>query len=170
MIQKKLKDRARRAFTLVELLVVIGIIILVAGISAVAVAPLMRGASLRSGARIVQAMIYEGRSYASAHHTKASVLFDVDTGCVSVHETAEPSRDNRIDQPGCLPRGVRFMDNPPVTGGAVPDYKLVFTSRGSIDPLGGTGNRKIRLTDERGGTVKVIEVIFASGLVKVYDE
>ena len=79
---------------------------------------------------------------------------------------------NRVDEPEHLPPGVKFADDPPVTGGTgAPTDLLIFSPMGSLDQvMMGAGNRIIRLTDEDSGSVKRIEVVSASGLTKVTDE
>jgi len=170
---------SRRAFTLVELLVVIGIMAVLASMVTLAMVPLMRGQSLSSAVRVVQAMVYRARTTAIMQRTEVAVIFYVSDG--SMHIVADPSvsLDDRVARPEFLPAAVRFADDLPVThvGGAYPACdRLVFTSSGSLSPadqpggMGGLGNWLIRLTDQQGDNVKVAEILFASGLASVYDE
>ena len=172
--------RARRAFTLVEVLTVMGIMVLLATIVVIAVAPFLKGRSLASGARVVQGVIYQARAYAATQRTRATVYFDPDEGSVAVY--ANPYvvpgvYGNRVDQPEFLPAGVRFDDSSGAVvtdAGDPPNAKgniLVFSPTGSLDPLYmGTGNSSVRLTDDAGINVKHITVVFASGMMKSEDE
>ena len=174
---------SRRAFTLVELLVVIGIMVLLASMVTLAMVPLMRGQSLSSAARVVQAMVYRARTTAIMQRTEVAVIFYVSNG--SMHVVADPSvsLSDRVARPEFLPAAVRFADPLPVTHVADPDPldcppcdRLVFTPTGSLSPaaqpngMGGTGNWLIRLTDQQGDNVKVAEILFATGLASIYDE
>jgi len=173
--------RARRAFTLVEMLTVMGIMLLLATIVVIAVAPFLKGRSLASGARVVQGAIYQARAYAATQRTSATVYFDPEEGTVSVYATPYivPGRyANRVDQPEHLPAGVDFKLEP-VSGAVVTDPSggtakgntLVFSPTGSLNPLYmGTGNCSIRLMDAAGVNVKRITVVFASGMTKSEDE
>ena len=72
--------RRSAAFTLVEMLVVIAIIGIVAGMSVMAFGPFLRGQTLSQAASTVQSSIWEARNYAATHRTKATLYFDTDEG------------------------------------------------------------------------------------------
>lgn len=68
------RQRARRAFTLVELLVVVGLIILLAGTFAVALSGRSGEASaLANAQRIMNGMVHSARAQAALHQTRARV-------------------------------------------------------------------------------------------------
>lgn len=174
----KRRHSGRRAFTLVELLVVMAIVVLLASLTVIAVAPFLKGRSLSAGARTVQGMIYQARAHAVTQGLSTTVYFDVSNQSVSLGITSDFVRgvfDPRTGEPEHLPAGVRFYDISD-SGMVVTDpsqnpvgNRLVFSPRGGLDSLYmmGPGNRFIRLTDEAGsGDVRVIEVVFASGLTR----
>ena len=171
-------------FTLVEMLVVVGIMVLLTSIVVMATVPALRGHSLGAGARLVQAMIYEARTYAATQRCNATLYFDSEERSITLFNSplgVPMFIDNRVQEPEFLPRGVVFQvpDDDPlgiVTRGASTQPHMVFAPGGSLDPspgaMAGVGNWQVRLVREHGDVdqVKVIEVVFASGLVKVRDE
>lgn len=186
----------RRGFSLIELLVVIGIMALMAGITVLAVAPMMEGRRVSSGARIVQAMLYRARMYAAVNRRPASVWFYPGEGKVaSYNGIPDPGdevqkKDRRIQEPGFLPAGVSFRrytqngwvivdpaENPVgnmlvfgMTGGVdVPATNSAPWAEGS-DHLGQAENPRVMLQGEEEGTFKVIEVVFTTGLTRIYDQ
>lgn len=194
---------ARRAFTLVELIVAISIMALMASLVALAMVPFMKGRSLSSGARTVQAMIYQARTYAATQRCNATLYFNsVDRSITLFNSpTGVPSTiDNRVDEPEFLPHGVKFnvAGSGPQnvvhrTSGSSSRKVLVFSPSGSLDPsaagMAAVGNWEIRLVRENavdedddgligedapGGAdydeQKVLEIVFASGLVRVSDQ
>jgi len=186
-----------RGFTLVELLVVLGIITFLASVTVVAVWPFMEGRALQSGASTVQALIYQARSYAIANRCNAVLYFNAseyqmvlfrnpDDLLWSLSNPSQPSR--RADRPEFLPKGVKFYTangcvvtntNQPPNGIC---NALVFGRTGSLETVaknldpgpndwpGGMGNVIIRLQDPAAQTTKAVEVMFTSGFPKIYDE
>ena len=167
----------RRGFTLMELLVTVGIMVLIASIAVAAIAPMLRGRTLASGSHAVQAIIYQARTLAVTALTDATIRFQVSDGRMELYATSADAHTLdpaaraalRVEEPDFLPAGAQFADDPPVLGGGDPSYYLEFDPSGSLD-TGTTGVRSIRLSDPNGGNVKVVEVLFASGLTRVYDE
>ena len=185
MIEKPHRASRRRAFTLVELLVVIGIMMLLASMSVIAIAPLFRGSALGAGARVVQAVVYQARTYAATQGVNATAFFDVGNRSMSIYANPNMAPGDRVDEPEFLPTGISFWvyangipvtqvwtpPTPPNPPPVLIGNRLVFRPSGSLDPMymGGIGNRQIRIQDQSGSR-KVIEVIFASGLVDIRDE
>jgi len=77
-------QRFVRGFTMLELTVVLFIMALMSGVVAISIWPAMDDARLRSSASMVIATLRYARSYAVAHHTEATVLFDTGHPSVSV--------------------------------------------------------------------------------------
>jgi len=176
----------RRAITLTELLVVIGIMVLVTTIVVAAIAPFMRGRSLGAATRLAQAMIYQARTYAATHRCPATLYFDSRGRSITLFNSplgVPTVRDNQVGKPQFLPRGAAFLvdGGDPLrvvrrAGGSDAQPYLVFSPSGSLDPsptgMGGVGNWEVYIGRESGTAheVKVIEIIFASGLVKTREE
>ena len=144
----------------------------VAGMVLVSTVSLMRGHSLRAGVRRVQAMIYRTRTHAVVERTSTTLFFYVNDRSMALY--TDGGTGPRVAKPEFLPAGARFLNNPPVEqkSGPLTGDGLSFSPCGSLDPvaMGAPGNWLVRLTDEQGETVKVLEVVFASGLTGVYDE
>lgn len=81
MVTRQTRDTAhanrQEAFTLTELLVVIGIVILVATMTIPAVLPFMKRQALRAGARSTQAMVFHARSAAISERCLAGAYLYV---------------------------------------------------------------------------------------------
>jgi len=192
---------ARAAFTLMELLVVISIMVLLLGISAAAIAPFMSGRQLDAGARVVQSMIYQARTYAATQRCAATLYFDSVNRSMTLFNSpvGVPGMiDNRVAQPEFLPAGAKFgVSGPgiqpvvirsPGTVTSARKERLVFTPSGSLDPsyagMGGVGNWQVWLVRESAADTNsdgligpednavrvVLEVVFASGLVRVREQ
>lgn len=159
-------SRARSGFTIIEMLVVVGIMLLVASITVAAFAPFMKGSKLSAAAASVQGLIWQARSHAASSGESATLCFDTAEQSIALYRDPDNfEKDNRVRKPYYLPRGVSFFSVPA-------DNILVFSPGGSLNAGrmdGTTGNREIVLTDARGFR-KVIQVIFASGLTQTYDE
>jgi prepilin-type N-terminal cleavage/methylation domain-containing protein len=173
----------RGGFTLIEILVAVGIMVLLTSIVVMATIPALRAHSLGAAARQVHAMIYEARTYAATQRCKATLYFDTEERSITLFNSplgVPTVIANRVQEPEFLPRGVAFqVDDDPLQ--VVRRYEdaqphMVFAPGGSLDPspgaMAGVGNWTVRLVRAHGNVdqVKVIEVVFASGLVKVRDE
>jgi len=163
MGEERMKGR-RWAFTLMEMLVVMAIIVIVMGITVAAFAPFMKGRSLSSAASSVQSMVSQARAYAATNGSNATLFFHTGEGSITLYDGSQP-----VDKPVFLPRGVSCYKD----GQAVPEpFSIVFSPMGSLDPISTAGsmeNPKIVLRDDGTGKEKVIEVIFVSGLTTTYD-
>jgi len=187
-----------RGFTLVELLVVLGIITFLASVTVVAVWPFMEGRALQSGASTVQALIYQARSYAIANRCNATLYLNAAEGEMVLFASptafsgGNPNNDyrnDRADRPEFLPKGVKFYarnglvvtdTTGTAAGPTFPNGRanvLVFSRTGSLETTsfvgvwpGGMGNVIIRLQDPAAQTTKAVEVMFTSGFPKIYDE
>ena len=98
-------QRARRAFTVVELLVVVAIILLVASVAVASVIPFMEGRKLNSATRTLQAGLMRARSYAANQRTRATMRIFPGEGKAVIYRTikaaemAEASDDRQYTDP-----------------------------------------------------------------------
>jgi len=196
----KHKARARRrAFTLVEMLVVLGIMTFLAAVTVASIWPFMSGQALSGGARTLQAMMYQARAYAISNRTQATLYLDPDEKSMTLF--ASPTDlddglannkllfvDKRADRTEFLPKGAKFGTD---GGNAVLDASgtgmgniLIFSTTGSLETAtvdltatlstaywaGGIGNIKVKVQDPAETVTKVLEIMFASGFPRIYDE
>ena len=170
-------ERAR-GFTLVELLVVIGIMALVASMATVAIAPMLEGRSLRAGARMVQSIVFRARAYAVNQRTPATIVLEADGDFMEIYPTptlaSGASPADRVDEPTFLPRGIEFVTPLPQTDGPGATFSgetwIVFSRTGGLDEDEmGTGNVEITLEGSGGEETKIIEVLFTSGQTRTRD-
>jgi prepilin-type N-terminal cleavage/methylation domain-containing protein len=160
-----IKRRSRQpAFTLLELMVVMFIMVVLTGVVAVSLAPALRGARLGSGTRMVLAALRCARDYALAHQTDAAVHLGDEAGGVAVYirERDEESGEDTwrpLTTPAGrrrpLPEGIEVVEvvNPEADAGsgAAHDPGVTFTALGKGEEL------RITLRDPRGRT-RIIEV------------
>jgi Tfp pilus assembly protein FimT len=151
-------------FTLIEMLVVIGIMILVASISIVSVAPMMKGRHLDSAARVVQSALYRARTYAATMRKDTKVEFydsGSDKGKIEVTVSSK-----LIDKPYWLPEGVEFESIEDSGGSALPE--ITFGSMGSLsDP---EDDVIILIADKQKDMKKKITVVHTTGLTRIQDQ
>mgnify|MGYP001597355243 CR=1 FL=1 len=151
----------RRAFTIIELLVVLGIAAILAGMSVLAIAPLFRGRAMASAESEVVTAAYEARfAAASSGAVRALVINSVDrslyiadiTDCPNVRDLTSAKR---LTTPQFLPIGVNFAA---IGGESVFDLSgnprgqaIAFRPTGHLDPQRnlGVGPRKVILADGR---------------------
>jgi Tfp pilus assembly protein FimT len=149
-------------FTLIEMLVVIGIMILVASISIVSVAPMMKGRHLDSAARVVQSALYRARTYAATMRNEATVKFEKNEGKITIKD----EDSNLLDKPYWLPEGVEFESIEDSGGSALPE--ITFGSMGSLsDP---EDDVIILIADKQKDMKKKITVVHTTGLTRIQDQ
>ncbi len=148
-----------RRFSMVELLTVIAILMIVAGMSTVAVAPLMRGRNLRNGSRALQTVLRQARSYAASSRQDTSVRFEYgdEAGLMEVISGGE-----RVLEPRYLPMGIEFDEESLTELGSNGGPLITFTPTGALKD--GSANVQIN----NGGSI-TITVVGSSGLVRVGD-
>jgi prepilin-type N-terminal cleavage/methylation domain-containing protein len=172
----------RGGITLVELLVVMGIIALVASLATVAFVPMVRGRALSSAAYALKNSVWQARTYAAAHNVQTRLRLTNANPCMAVIQQRNPDgtwNAAPVAKPLYLPGGVRFYSNPPVdrlqprVNGVVQlqssgvGTELVFMPSGSLDPASSLTavNVQIGLMGPTGGVERMaVVVLFASGL------
>ena len=178
--------RAARAFTLVELMVVVSIFLIMSIIALPLLSPYAKGRKLREGARIVQAVLMGARDLALREGENRGLIFRIDRG--SEGNTIEYSRPvgtawKPVDfiKPVRLPDGVYFDFS--LSGSSDTDVSLatevqrqryiVFNARGTAE---GPGLVHIFLKEGAAETSAanireriVVTLYCQTGLIQVYE-
>lgn len=165
------RERARAGFSLVELLVVVVILGLLAGVTTVSWRSIAPRTALNTDLRTLAARISTARSDAIARNSEFQIIYDIDNGKYWIrppfnadgqYEPLEEERD--ILFLTVLKPGVRFreitIDGETYTDGLV---KVRF------DPLGASNDHAILLHHEPYDRYHTIEVLALTGLLRFHD-
>lgn len=120
-----MRDASRRGFTLMELLVVAGVVVLVLSFMVPAVTGLTKGNNLSSGGRLISNLLAVARS--EAINRRALIRFEVATDWPNdptaayrkvtlVQHDASSGTDTQLTNWEALPTGVVFQPNDPNPG------------------------------------------------------
>lgn len=124
---------ARSAMTLVELLVVVMILLILMGISAAAIRPLVQGRDIRESARLLNAFLARAQSRAIERGRPVAVVFE------------------RLENNPAIVLEVFQSDVPPPYTGDLSNHKVMpGSSLDTVDfnpPLMGTVRRRLRIGD-----------------------
>ena len=178
---RRKSQNGRTRFTLTELLVVIGIMALMAALTTAAVAPMLQGRRLESGARTIKSLVARARSYAILHRTQTLMSFDPGEKSIQVYAGTTKSPSNRIQEPVFLPAGVDFnRDNANFVvmnqDGTYRGNQVVFSETGALDtghpdcPLTDGDNARIALVGGEEGVSKVVEIVHTTGMTRSFDQ
>ena len=149
------RSHKRRAFTLVEMLVVIGIIVLVASVTIPMMAPFYKHQAMRAGARTTQAMLFQARSTAINERTLAGVYLYVQEPTLASHSVGDLVLALDSDGDG-------FLDDVVGTPAALPqaiDFSILYYK----DPPGEYEPVDVSSTDDDGAVTIIYE---PNGLVQ----
>lgn len=152
------RDRARRGFTLMELLIVIVIIMVLAGISVAAFGAMARGRALGQAAHLVRATVLRAENYANQYNVSTRIGFHVEqVGNATRHymilewydtSGAVPAWLPTRETNTYLPRRVTFSPLPDTGGLRGPVAPLNFQMEGLVAvnpaPLDGTTASELR--------------------------
>jgi type II secretion system protein H len=148
----------KKAFTLIEMLVVIGVIAVVATIVIVAFAPFFRGKSLDTAAARIKTTVLAARTYAVNYRTTVKLLRPVETA-LRLYDLADVPRAEVVN----LPRNITIDT---IT---LPWY---FTPTGSMrvgtNDAAGETNTTVVLKAPAGDT-KTVYLFWASCMVYTED-
>jgi prepilin-type N-terminal cleavage/methylation domain-containing protein len=141
----------RNGFTLIELMLVVTIIILMAGMAVPLLTQMSGSSRTDNAATQVQAMILMARQQAVQYHTETSVMFlqpNVSTGAIAhpytrmiLGQSTTPGSGNFAAVPGSyaidLPNGIQVANgaNPPVT-----QFAIAFSTAGTVHPKTSSAN------------------------------
>jgi len=168
--------RKDRAVTLVELLVVVGIMLAVASIALAAVGQFMGARGVDSAVRRVRGAVRIARAHASSTGKITNVVFHFGEGRVTIETPA----GEQVQEPIFLPRAAQFYpqfppENPPenkkwIHKDGKPMKVLTLKPSGRVElPPGMTRNFWIVVSDRNGKDVKGVEVVWTSGLSSQQD-
>ena len=142
------------AFTLVEMLVVIGIIVLIASMTVPAMMPFFRGQSLNAGARVTKASLFHARSVAIARKALAAaclwndgsiqIIWDAnrDGDLTMASDGTLSTDDEQAGRTDYLPESIAFKEENP----APPPQLQDFATNPLVVWYGPTGVLKQRNT------------------------
>jgi len=155
-----LRTGKRKAFTLVEMLVVLAIIAMLLGISLPFTSGFGKGLRIKTAARAILGTLRVARSNAITYREKYSVIFDVDAGEYWI----EDSDARTFERKRRLPSSIEFRipddeEADPVT---FEDDEVVFYTTGAAKGMSGS----ITITD-RQGVSRVISIIASTGKITV---
>lgn len=149
----------RRGFSLIEMMVVLGIIALVVGMSLPYFGRFNSSSGIRAAARQISSLLYTGRSLAITHRKPYAVVFNIADGEVTIQDA---SSSEIVDKRYHIPAAIS-LENP---DGSDPvsfkDDRVIFTPTGGL--AGETGT--LWLKDKKGNTVN-ITVRQSTGRIKV---
>ena len=131
--------RCRRGFTLLELLVVMGIMVLLMTTGVAGYFQMRRGAEMRGAISTVRNTLMLGRQQAVTKHRNVQVYFNAASNTVEVTEVISGS-PNRVHSPASLPPGIRFNPSNDIT--------VAFSPLGGA---GGVGKTTINLIEKTAG-------------------
>ena len=148
-----------RGFSLIEMMVVLGIIALIVGMSLPYFGRFSSGSGIRAAARQISSLLYTGRSLAITHRKPYAVVFNVSDGEVTIQDAASSETgDKRYHIPTAI-----SLENPdgldPVS---FKDDRVIFTPTGGV--AGETGT--LWLKDRKNNTVS-ITVHQSTGRIKI---
>jgi prepilin-type N-terminal cleavage/methylation domain-containing protein len=151
----------KSAFTLVEMLVVIAIIILVSVVAVPAITPFLKGQRLNKGARIVQAQALAARTMAINSRKTRWLVFDSINYKLSIIDELSAV----VGKDEFLPDTIEFGTS---TGSwTVGTSTVYFDPNGSADYLsiGTLGTDTVTIQDKQGNT-KNLKIISYTGQIK----
>jgi Tfp pilus assembly protein FimT len=155
---------SRKSFTLMEMLVVLGVVILLIGVSIPFFASFNKGAKLKTSAKGVAAVLNTARNIAITQRKNYSVTFDTSSHPHSYYIT---DKDEQLyKKKYSLPSSVKFYrpgkPNEPTT---FPSDKATFSSTGGLTGSAGS----VWLADKQGD-IRRISVSNTTGRVKIDKE
>jgi general secretion pathway protein H len=146
--------KRNKGFTLVELLVVMGIMVLLMGISTMGLMGIRRGAELRGGARSVRSTLMLARQYAVTKRQEVQVGFTANSMTVSFLAGGSTNRTTYF--------------SPGITISKLPDNNpLRFMPNGGL-AVAGSFNDKIEISEKTGigDGKKTIDIWLLTGVTK----
>ncbi len=141
----------KKAFTLMEMLIVLAVITLLLGISIPFVANFTKGAKLKTAAKDVFAILNTARNLSLTYRKNYSIIFDTS---VTPHAYYIIDEDENVYRKKySLPSSISF---------SVSDGRSTFSSTGGL----ATGSNSIAIFDSKGAS-RTITISSATGRIKI---
>jgi len=148
----------RRAFTLVEMLVVLAIMAMIMAISVPFTSGFGKGLKIKTTARAIAGMMRVARSNAVTFRKNYSVAFDVKKSQYWIEDDSGRVYEKKYTLPSSVKFEAKGDDKvDPVT---FENDKVTFKSSGSIEGLSGA----VTITDKQGGS-RIISVAATTGKI-----
>lgn len=150
--------KARQAFTLIEILVVLGIIAIVFTMSLPFFSRFASGQRLKAGAREISSVLQAARSYATTRHRAYYVNFDLEKGEFWVSYNDPIAGERTVEKVFSLPQAIDITQTD-------------FTNdRVEFKPTGGAlSGGSIWIADKKGNIRRIV-VSKVTGSVKIEKE
>jgi prepilin-type N-terminal cleavage/methylation domain-containing protein len=150
----------RRAFTLVEMLVVLAIMAMIMAISVPFTSGFGKGLKIKTAARAIVGIMRVARSNAVTFRKNYSVVFDVKKGRYWIEDDAGRVYEKKYYLPSSVRFEVKGDDKiDPIT---FENDRLTFKSSGSIEGPSGS----VTITDKQGGS-RIISAAETTGKVTI---
>ena len=150
--------KARQGFTLIEILVVLGIIAIVFTISVPFFSRFASGARLKGGAREISSVLQAARSYATTRHRAYYVNFDLEKGEFWISYNDPKAGERIVEKIFSLPQAVD------ITQTDFTDDRVEFKPTG-----GAVEGGSIWVADKRGNIRRIV-VSKVTGSVRIEKE
>lgn len=146
----------RRAFSLIEMLIVLAIMAMIMGISLPFTSGFGKGLKIKTTARAIIGMIRIARSNAATLRKNYSVVFDVKKGQYWIEDGSGQIYEKKYPLPSSIKFEVESDENiDPIT---FENDKVTFNSSGLIEGTGGS----VTITDKLGGSSRTISAAGAT--------
>ncbi len=150
-----------RAFTLVEMLVVLAIVAMIMAISVPFTSGFGKGLRIKTSARAISGVMQVARSNAITFRKNYSVVFDVKEGKYWIENEANQIYEKKYDLPGAIKFEIKGDDKAdPVT---FENDRVTFNSSGSVE---GGADGSVTFTDKQGG-FRTISVTGSTGKITI---
>ncbi|MFC1623786.1 GspH/FimT family pseudopilin [Candidatus Omnitrophota bacterium] len=150
----------RRAFTLIEMLVVLGIIAMLLGITIPFTTGFGKGLRLKTASRAILGTLRVARSNAITYREKHTVVFDIEKGEYWI----EDSEGRIFDRKRRLPVSIKFRVPGEEESEAIDfeDDKVIFYPTGAIEGASGS----ITITDQRDKS-RTVSILGSTGKISI---
>jgi len=155
-----ISQTGKRAFTLVEMLVVLAIIGMLLGISLPFTSGFGKGLRIKTTARAIVGMMHVARSNAITLRKNYSVVFDVRNSRYWIEDSTGQIFEKKYNLP--VPLKFKIKDNEEADPVTFENDRVIFNSSGAIEGASGS----VTFTDKQGDS-RTISVTASTGKITV---